>query len=308
MRTSARGRPAFTLIELLVVISIMAALLALSAFAVSALAPSFRTSNGADLVQGWTLSSRQMARRDGVPTGVRFLVDGDNICRRVQYVRQPDDVAQGVYVGRDSVSQGRVRMPAGTSFPAMAGDYLELYNGGVIRLIVGVSGKQAVVAGFDDYVLTVNPSATGGVDLPDTAANPATAGVSPTNYRIIRQPQPIIGEADLKLPENVGVDFSVPTGGWNGTTTLSNPPRNEIVFGPSGAVIGQGTTTGMIYLWVRRVTNLNGKLDPDNSSDHLAGKPVIVTVYTRTGAIASHPVSRKTDPFEFTRDGKGSGL
>src|SRR4051812_9668759 len=110
MRVNRHRRGAFTLVELLVVIGILAVLMGLTAVVVSALAPSFQTTNGADLTAGWLVSARQQARRDGVPTGVRFNVvtvnAANNVyaCTDAQYVRQPDDVAQGVYLECNSTS------------------------------------------------------------------------------------------------------------------------------------------------------------------------------------------------------------
>jgi prepilin-type N-terminal cleavage/methylation domain-containing protein len=307
MRNPNRRRVGFTLIELLVVISIMAALFAITALAVSALAPQFSSVTGGDKAALYVGSARQMARRDGVPTGVHFVVGQDNMAREMYYVRQPDDVAVGLYVRRDAVNVARISVPTGSSFPVSPGDYLELYGGGVVRLITAVNAAAATTAGYDDYQLTVNGTANGGADLPDVSANPPVPGVSPTNYRIIRQTQRIDGEAALTFPSNVGADFSAPT--WNNNLPLSNPPNYEILFSPGGQVIGQGTTSGMIYVWMRRATpQPNNKLDPDNSLDPQQGKPIIVTIYVRTGAVAQHPVSRKSDPYEFTRDGRASGM
>lgn len=315
---SRHRRGAFTLVELLVVVAIVTTLLALTALVVSSLAPSFKTTNGADLAAQWLVSARQMARRDGVPTGVRFQIDADNVCRQAVYVRQPDDVAQGVYAGCDAT--GTVAtisgVPATVNLTQLArdGDYLELYGGGVLRRIQSVA-VAPTPAPAGTYLVTVYGAPTG-VPLPNVLVRDwpipgekvlPTPGASPTNYRIIRQPEPISGEATLKLPENVGIDFSAPS--WNGTTALSTPPNNEIVFGPGGQVIGNGTKSGMIYLWVRRTERgAAAPAKPDNSVDHLAGKPILVTTYVRSGAVAQHPVSRKTDPYEFTRDGKASGM
>jgi prepilin-type N-terminal cleavage/methylation domain-containing protein len=334
MRLRNHSRAALTLIELLVVIFIMGVLIAITALAVSALAPSFKTSNGADLAAGWCVGARQMARRDGVPTGVRFLVGADNMCREAQYVRQPDDTAVGLYLGQGPTAfVARIQTPANVDLRGMVsdGDSLEIYSGGVVRRVTADNTGTVVVVeslGVQVNVFQVNLNPAG-VPLPASPnAADLNTNVTPglTNYRIVRQPQPIAGEANLKLPSGVAIDFSIPSSGgtptWNGPNRLSTPPLTpgasqvtvppgpfEIIFSPSGQVVGQGTNPGMIYLWVRRaVAQGNNTNDPDNSIDHLAGKPVIVTVYVRSGTVAQHPVSRKSDPYEYTRDGKASGM
>jgi len=156
------------------------------------------------------------------------------------------------------------------------------------------------------------------VDLPDLGTVTPT-NTSITNYRVIRQPQPIDGETTVTLPANTAIDFSNP--GWNnnGAGRLSTPPAApsvtdasgnliyDVLFSPSGQVIGQNTPSGMIYLWVRRAGVNNNRVEPDNSGDPLAGKPIIVTITVRMGSVAQHPVN-KADPFAFTRDGKSSGM
>jgi len=338
MRSRRTRRGAFTLVELLVVISIMAALMALTAILISVFAPTFKTGNVADQVTGRCLSARQMAKRDGVPTGVRFLMNPTypTVCNEIVYVRQPDDVAQGLYLGQytpgATPTVARIRVPAsGPKLDAIvaAGDYLELYNGGVVRRInakpvADPNQDPKTLPFFIDWQVSVNSAAlgAGGVDLPDISANVPTLGVSPTNYRIIRQPQAITSEPSLVLPDGVIVDFSVPKDSkglcWNpGGGPLSTAPisptaapHTEILFSPSGAVIGQGQASGVVYLWVRRAILEGGAINPPNSEskDYLAGAPRIVTIYVRSGAIAQHPVSRVTDPFEYTRDGRGSGM
>ena len=72
----------------------------------------------------------------------------------------------------------------------------------------------------------------------------------------------------------------------------------DILFSPSGAVVGAGTANDKIVLWVRDVTQ------PTPVENH----PVLVCIYTRSGLIASHDVdvSAGGNPYSFTADGKPS--
>jgi hypothetical protein len=145
------------------------------------------------------------------------------------------------------------------------------------------------------------------------------SGVNP-NYRILRAPRLLSGEEPVNLPDKVGIDFNSYTLTGNagpfvtqalskapntGTDTNGNP-YYEILFSPSGAVIGQGTPNGFVYLWVRDMT-----ADPVAANDVNVGFSTIVSVQTRTGLIASQPVGPSTptgyDPYLFTRDAKNSG-
>jgi hypothetical protein len=71
------------------------------------------------------------------------------------------------------------------------------------------------------------------------------------------------------------------------------------MFSPSGTVIGQGAASDKIIMWVRDVVLGNDSADQ-----------TLVTVYTRTGLIAAHPVdiTPGADPYHFTYDGLSSGL
>ncbi|MBV9121766.1 MAG: prepilin-type N-terminal cleavage/methylation domain-containing protein [Planctomycetes bacterium] len=300
MRRSTRE--AFTLIELLVVLSILAFLAALTAIYFANFSPGDSGQRGADQLSGWLLIARQQARRDGLPTGVRFVMNG-NTAVGIQYIQQPDDVAQGMYIGPVNGNNfvAQISSPSAnlTQLGIQAGDYLELYGGGVLRRIVSVGGNGPI------YNITLDQ--TGSPPLPGAPTTPPQAyaqqgGQAYTNYRIILQPQVIAGEATQSFPAGVGVDFSSPP--WY-KQPLSNPPARagnyEILFGPSGAVVGQNTGTGLIGLWVRR-------LKDDNSVDRLADKPILVTVQPRTGFIATHPVSTSGDPYQFAKDGLASGM
>ncbi len=139
---------------------------------------------------------------------------------------------------------------------------------------------------------------------------------SRTNFRIIAQPRELAGEQKLPFPDNVGIDLNPnnannplidTTSGSSRPMSRNLPVRNnqiEILFGPSGAVIGQGTTSGKIILWVRDLTK-------PNTGDLLAGSATLITIDPRTGFIAAHPATdgaSSGDPYQFTRDARSSGL
>jgi type II secretory pathway pseudopilin PulG len=358
-RKTQRRQEALTVLELLVVITILVFLAALTAVFTGAFNPADTGQRGADQLSGWLLIARQQARRDGVPTGLRFAVTKtpdpitgipQTAATQVQYIQQPDDIAQGVYLGRvndpkwahngNNIAriQSKVNLLAAPAFPVKAGDYIEVNGGGRLRRIINfphlgapVRAEPSPTTGSPPvFWLCLAPApprpANFAALLPKpsyaladyTGAhlldNPNPGTPAQTNYRIIRQPQILDGEPALEFPANVGVDFGAPP--WNAAfaanNQLSTPPPNpaqapagttyhDILFAPSGAVIGSNSSASQTFLWVRNLRR-------PNTADPLTGKPILVTIQTRTGFISMHPVAASGDPYQFARDGRSSGM
>jgi prepilin-type N-terminal cleavage/methylation domain-containing protein len=342
-RTARRG---FTLTELIVVIAIIGFLATLTALYFPRFQDSEYVRRGTDSLQMWLIMAKQQARRDGRPTGLRFTVN-NSTCRSVHYIQQPEDSAQGKYVGswkKDDPAAGVkptafFRLPVLTTtptktyvqfksarLPVKPGDYLELYGGGVVRRIVDIPADPNDPTMFNRLVLETETAELPGPVLPqpsppgpppDTLANiPDYATDEVVNYRIIRQPEVIPGEQELVFPENVGIDFNlnnsanpVPDGtdrpmsrGLAGLPAPRPPSFTcDILFAPSGALIGASAQNVQVIFWVRDLTR-------PNNPDLLAGHATLVTVQPRTGFIASHPAASGSDPYLFTKDAKSSGM
>jgi prepilin-type N-terminal cleavage/methylation domain-containing protein len=356
-----RRRAGFTLVELVVAVAIIAALAALTALYFPRYQDKEMVARGADLLQGWLLNAKQRAKRDGLPTGL-WLLDfpnpanrdpklnkGQNYCIEVHYIQQPDDFAQGLYIGAQTI--GMTTNPKMATFTGvnlhniggttglqiMTGDYLEIFGSGVLRRI-GNPNRQPVPVDYP--VLDPAPPGAPGTlleldpvtaDLPSLPAPPAQRTDDGgnlqrrTNYRIIAQPRELAGEQKLFLPENVGIDLNPdnpinplidPSSGALQrrpmsrnlpTRVVNNVGRLEILFAPSGAVIGMGTGNAKILLWVRDLTR-----DNTVAGQLLLGGGTLITIDPRTGFIAAHPATQgaapKNDPYEFTRDARSSGL
>jgi hypothetical protein len=136
----------------------------------------------------------------------------------------------------------------------------------------------------------------------------------------VRQPRVRQGSPSLDLPENVAIDLRT-----NATYTtfgsalpVNSATQNvEILFGPSGGVIGLGSGNDKIQLWLRD-TSMDATTSPLNPNATFLGDQILVTVYVRSGFISANPVDttmtttappyQYVDPYAFTRDGKSSGL
>ena len=74
------------------------------------------------------------------------------------------------------------------------------------------------------------------------------------------------------------------------TVTTDAAGNIDILFAPSGTLIGRGTTDAPIYLWVR---NSNIPL----TNPLAAGDDTIIVIFPQTGASAAHPVNTPGDPY-----------
>jgi type II secretory pathway pseudopilin PulG len=285
-------RGGWTLIEIVVVMALLIVLATLALAISPRLLEQAKAARGAGQLQGWLLVARQLALRDRTPTGLRMQVDADGYVRQLAYIQQPDDFSGGGPC-RGSSGQNPLLFDPPTDFTGgqpgspdqfsvQPGDYLELNGGGPVHQIQGVRGGTAL-----DLVI------------------PATLPGTPT-WRILRQPRLLVGEQTLPLPLDVAIDLN--PGRSQGVPVRSVPPPPgskqpptafwEILFAPSGAVIGKGTVGAKIFLWVRDVTFE----DPDE------GEPTILAVQVRTGFISAHPVNRSGDPYLFASDDRSSGM
>ena len=261
--------------------------------------------DAADRLQGWILAAKQQAKRDNRPTGVRLsVVNGTIYVNTVQYVQQPDDFI-GPYTPPNAIptctytaanasvtftfpsggslwgtyTAAQVTQNPGLSL-VLSGDYLEFDGGGPVYPIASVSSST---------VVTLPPSLL-----------PASASYVNVPFRIIRQPRVVLGEEPLLLPGNTLIDTSQSPNLPPVRTvydTGSAVTCYEILFGPSGAVVGPAASHDMIFLWLFTQNN--------------TAPPVLVTIRTRTGLIGVNPVNQSpgaTDAYSFARDGRASGM
>lgn len=282
-------RAGFTLTELIIAMGIIVLLAALAAGLIPVLRDQQRAAKGADLLQMWLLTSKMEAQLGRTPAGLRLIADGTdpNFVFELQYIRLPDDYSKGQYV----ISAGPVSTFRGAEFdgggvglgdpdlaPVQPGDHLELYGGGPVTQIT-----QVIDANTIRHAASLPP------DLSPTS-----------NYRILRQPRRLQGSTPLTMPKDIGIDLSRSVNVPIRTVNTPSGPVSflEVLFAPAGGVVGRGTGSDKIILWVR-----------DRTVDHPNGSPTLIVIYTRTGLIAAHPVDVSgSDPYSFAKNPRSSGL
>ncbi len=144
-------------------------------------------------------------------------------------------------------------------------------------------------------------------------------------YRITRSMRPISGEPELLLPSNVAIDILWTDVANNKKSTRTIPAPDvvansspsslftEVVFSPSGEIIGSLGASGRLVFWLRDVSLDTASLTPAGQLP--PGDNRLVVVHCRTGQVSTHPVDPTlgttgtlSDPYSFVRDGKSSNL
>jgi prepilin-type N-terminal cleavage/methylation domain-containing protein len=176
-----------------------------------------------------------------------------------------------------------------TQYLILPGDYLELRDGGVFY----ISGANSTLS--TPPVTTLSLTSTSGYDAVLNNITTLT-----TNYRILRQPRILIGEEPLVLPNNYAVNFATLPGtasaGCNVNLGTSGLP--EILFSPTGAVVGSNAGNGKVLISVYDQT----------MSPFDINKVGIIAVQCSTGFIGAYSVAPGVDPFAYAESGQESGL
>lgn len=282
-----------------------------------------RVVQSADRISGWLVIAKQRAIRDGRPHGVRFYINtadplNPTAIREAEYVEAPD---QWVPNPRRSIDGGRAAfvydnpgnqiigrraffygsgqvLQEFVNTPINPGDWMVLASPpGVFRINgiqpgVPIAAQGATQDNAIELQLASFPD-LGAAGLPP--ATPPQACYITDNVSFYPGPRPLYGEPLLSVPEVGAIDSQ-----WTFPENLRNQEL-EILFGPDGRVLGQ--PSGIICLWVRDMT----KGVPANDFDN-AGEQVLVTIYTRTGTISTHPVNAAGNPYEFAFSAINAGF
>ena len=153
--------------------------------------------------------------------------------------------------------------------------------------------------------------------IPSGASPPPQACYTTYGFSFQKTPRPLFGEPLLQLSPDAVIDarnrISPPLGSekvtsLNVTNPSTTPGDFDVLFAPSGQVLNQ--TVGLLAFLVRDPNKPEGiplSLDPYSDFDN-AGQMALVAVYTKTGAVATHPVVSAATPFQAAKDGVNAGF
>lgn len=302
-------RPAFTLIELIVVVGIILAVAALAAAFAPRVNENTNLSRSVDTVEQVLLTAKLRAKRDQLATGVRFI-SGPGDTPNVQfsqfvYIQQPDPLSGG-WISTTQTT-GSVAYSAGPPPLYLTGGIITTANAGTVNFanvdfsLGGIPTNEWLVQAGDFLevrdggVFMIGSVGATSLTLAGTSYdNSFGLNSATTNYRILRQPRLLTGEPPVALPGTFAVDFSL---GGNVALNTSKTAF-EILFAPSGAVVGTNAANGKTLMIVRDPT------DTTNDPNHMG----IVGVQGRTGFIGAYSVAPGADPFLYAEEGRTSGL
>jgi hypothetical protein len=142
-------------------------------------------------------------------------------------------------------------------------------------------------------------------------------------FSFLRQARPMLGEQPLKFSAKTAIQVSAPNDTMaESTTSLSLIPavngNYDVLFAPTGEVLNNGGL-GRVVLWMRNpdfaqagVNDTRANLTANGRPAYeAAGEMALITVYCKTGAVATHPVGMPpvaASPYQYTKDGIASGL
>jgi len=310
---SGSRRPGFTLIELLVVMGLIILLAAITiTVSYSGLIDNYRTIGAGDRVSKWLVIAKVKAQRDQSPCGVRFYADASGMIREAQYIEAPN-----AYV---PVSSAADKSPPLITINKAAANTVTLTNIDPTTLGNNVQPGDTLVLPEFRTLLKVLTVSGGTITLVTPTLLPdigSATKYSTTAFGFLRAARPMVGEEMLLLTGQTAISGPIKTSPTTLGPSLSladfviNPDGSvtaDVLFNPNGEVLG--TTRGTVILWIRDPSLL--PMLPANGSRpqfEQAGQMGLVTVYTKTGSIATHPVLLPpNDVYGATKDGINTGL
>ena len=294
MKRVQNHRPGFTLIELLVVMGLIILLAAITVtVSYSGLIDNYRTIGAGDRVSKWLVIAKVKAQRDQLPCGVRFFADGNGMIKEAQYIEVPDPFVP--------LSSDPTKPPTITITKAPAGNSVTLAN--VTNLTNNVQAEDTLVLPEFNLLLKIASVTATSITLTTPSLLPDLGGAtsySTTAFGFLRAARPMAGEEVLLLTGQTAIDGNI------SSPAISPGTSFDVLFTPNGEVLN--ASKGSVILWVRDPGLATSAEAAAAATYDKAGQMGLITVYTKTGSVATHPVTRGADPYAATKDGINTGL
>lgn len=279
-RIKKHQRAGFTLIELMVVMGIIALLTAIVMLIAPNVMDKDRARDAATQLQGALQNARLRALRDGLPRGVRLIVDPTSLVptpnsppyifvtsSAYQYIEVPP-----VYVTNTTTLSSYVQfvytVNAAGAITSRACSINGLTTDQLTQIVNAVNNAPASypatlslpTLGFWATMSSATASSTSSCTVvlavyPDASLGAETS-LSTYQFGIYNAPRPLLGEPSMQMPVNTCIDlsdgvsspsFSQIPGSVLGSTDY------DILFNPSGQLMTP-SAIGQVFLWVRDPT------------------------------------------------------
>ncbi|QDV29289.1 hypothetical protein Spb1_11690 [Planctopirus ephydatiae] len=339
-------RRGFTLIELLVVISILVTLLVITATMVRLSLDGDKVRAGARQIQSFLNGARDRAIYAKAPVGVRFIKspNNDRTITSMVYIQPGELWSDGtIELRRDesdltSTDVRVVAEAAGTNWANLIAR--QRFPSDIrIRIPKGSQGtwyRATLDTSAGQIRLRLTTPFRLPAETPSGTLQAFAAGRDGvTTYDLQLDPVPFVGQKPVFLPAGVVVHLDRSSRNIDNLATASNrgnilptawrdgsvnPPRYsnqiDIMFSPSGTVIGQAATAGLLHLYVG--TQKDADLDrlaweggsaAETEDSENRGDKYFVSVATRTGAVSVHELGygSGSDRLLYAETGEGAG-
>lgn len=315
-------RRGFTLVELLIVLAILIILFTMVIAVYQSNHGTDRMRAAARQLQSAILGARDRAIHAKAPRGLRLIMDSADpttVTSFVYITQLPNFIGGTCEIRRpDPDNNGSANSDTPRYFyhlTSISPTWVELYNSGLLksgsRVRIPQSGSwytidtSQLAAGTEVLLLTTDHR---------TAAPPMPAVVcnSWSDYVLELAAAPTQGEQPITLPSACVIDLDnsrIPTGWWD-SSSGNYIVNMDIMFSPRGTVTGPLAATGIVHFLLAETGDTTVKMAADSATspnvstslhkprsvartippESTQGEKLLVTLFTRTGAVSTHPV------------------
>jgi prepilin-type N-terminal cleavage/methylation domain-containing protein len=298
------GKRGFTLVELLVAIAIMLIVTTMTITTVNLTLDRDRIRSSARQVQSYIEGARNRAIFASEPRGVRFFIDENNpkAATSMVYIGplEPEVVGRVDVLGNGTT----VEQVGGATWSTLA-SLGAFVRGGRIRIASSLNADIDEGTWYAiDTGATFN-STTGALLTPNTLVlatqfDKLSAASETINlqYELELAPAVLPSQEPALLSAGIVIDVTN-----SQLPSTSIPGRYfDVLFSPRGTITGRAAADGLVHLIMADIVDVSLNRTPGDPAKE--GDENIVTLFTRTGHVSTHPVYSVTDWFRYSETGE----